>query len=244
MIERAVILAAGRGVRMGPRGRGIPKGFIEVGGEPLILRSLKLLAAAGIGRVQIVTGHLAEQFETLPTVAGLEVRLVHNAFFAEKGSFESLRVGLSQAEAPVLLLESDIIYEPRALSAVLDSEEGDLILTSGPTGAGDEVYVWADAAPQGLRFRGMSKVKSTHADEPHGELVGISKLSPALATKLLRDAAEIGPEGDYESALVRAAGEIPIGVIRVTDLLWGEIDDEAMLSNVETRLWPALQRTS
>jgi CTP:molybdopterin cytidylyltransferase MocA len=34
-IEQALILAAGRGVRMGHRGHSIPKGFIEVGGHTL-----------------------------------------------------------------------------------------------------------------------------------------------------------------------------------------------------------------
>ena len=36
MIERAVILAAGRGARLGPLTGGKPKALIEVGGRPLI----------------------------------------------------------------------------------------------------------------------------------------------------------------------------------------------------------------
>ena len=143
-IEQALILAAGRGVRMGPRGQNIPKGFIEVGGEFLVARSLSLLARAGIRDVTIVTGHLAERYDELPTLAGLQVTTLHNPLFAEKGSFESLRVGLSAMRGPFLLLESDIIYEPRALDTVLASGHDSVILTSGPTGAGDEVYVWAD----------------------------------------------------------------------------------------------------
>ena len=241
MIERALILAAGRGVRMGPRGRGIPKGFIEVGGTALIVRSLALLAAAGIREAVIVTGHLAENFEALAPVPGLSLSLVHNPNYAAKGSFESLRVGLGHMAAPFLLLESDIIYEPRALQAVLGATHDNVILTSGPTGAGDEVYVWADGEDGRAAFRGMSKVKSTHADQPFGELVGILKLTEALVQQLQRTAADVPPDGDYESALVRAARDVPISCIRVDDLLWGEIDDEAMLANVETRLWPALQ---
>ncbi len=244
MIERALILAAGRGVRMGPRGRGIPKGFIEVGGTPLIVRSLGLLAAAGIRDAVIVTGHLAENFGALRPIPGLNVSLVHNPDYAVKGSFESLRVGLGHVAAPFLLLESDIIYEPRALQAVLTAAHDSVILTSGPTGAGDEVYVWADGQESDATFRGMSKVKSTHADVPFGELVGILKLADAVVQQLLCSAADVPADGDYESALVRASRESPISCIRVNNLLWGEIDDEAMLANVETRLWPALQMKS
>jgi len=140
-----------------------------------------------------------------------------------------------------LLLESDIIYEPRALATVLGSAHDSVILTSGPTGAGDEVYVWADEAAGAMRFRGMSKQRATHPDAPFGELVGISKISGGLAQQLADHAPEATPASDYESAVVRAAGDTPIACLKVDDLLWGEIDDEAMLARVETRLWPKLR---
>lgn len=240
-IEQALILAAGRGVRMGPRGQNIPKGFIEVGGEALIARSLSLLARAGIRRATIVTGHLAERYEGLAPVPGIDVATLHNPLFAAKGSFESLRVGLSAMKGPFLLLESDIIYEPRALDTVLSSHHDSVILTSGPTGAGDEVYVWADERDGAARFRGMSKQRATHADEPFGELVGVSKISAELSRQIAIHAGEAQPNADYESAVVRAAGDNPIACLRVDDLMWGEIDDEAMLARVETMLWPRLR---
>ena len=240
-IEQALILAAGRGVRMGPRGQNIPKGFIEVGGQFLVARSLSLLARAGIRHVTIVTGHLADRYNELPPTSGISVTNLHNPLFAERGSFESLRIGLGAMTGSFLLLESDIIYEPRALETVLTSPHDSVILTSGPTGAGDEVYVWADGRDGVARFRGMSKQRATHADEPFGELVGISRISAELARQLTIHAAEAEPGADYESAVVRAAGDNPIACLRVDDLLWGEIDDEAMLARVEAKLWPRLR---
>lgn len=239
--EQALILAAGRGVRMGPRGQNIPKGFIEIGGRPLIAHSLALLARAGLRHVTIVTGHLAERYEALAPVDGLRLATLHNPHYAERGSFESLRLGLAAMRGSFLLLESDILYEPRALDTVLRSSHESVILTSGPTGAGDEVYVWADAGDAGFRFRGMSKQRQAEADPPFGELVGISKLSGALAAALLQEAHQAAPTSDYESAMVRAARGSPIACLRVDDLLWGEIDDEAMLSRVERHLWPRLK---
>lgn len=239
-IRQALILAAGRGVRMGPLGQNIPKGFIALGSTTLIARSLELLAAAGIREAVIVTGHLADRYDALQPPAGLALTRLHNPLYAEKGSFESLRVGLAAMRGPFLLLESDIVYEPRALATVSSSPHDNLILTSGPTGAGDEVYVWADAQEGAVRFRGMSKNRTAHADDPFGELVGISKMSQRLAQELLQHAAEASPHADYESALVRAAAQVPISCARVDDLLWGEIDDEAMLARVEASLWPRL----
>lgn len=241
-INQALILAAGRGVRLGPRGRAIPKGFIEVGGATLIQRSLGLLASAGISRVSIVTGHLAERYEQLPPVTGLSITPLHNPHFATMGSYESLRTGLAAMEGSFLLLESDIIYEPRALEALLAAPQESVILASGPTGAGDEVYVWADEVQGATRFRGMSKQRSAYPDAPHGELTGISKISATLACRLLQHAAAADPASDYESAIVQAAATTPVACLRIDDLLWGEIDDEVMLSRVQTHLWPRLQQ--
>lgn len=240
MMRQALILAAGRGVRMGPRGQNIPKGFIELGGVPLVARSLALLARAGVTDVTIVTGHLAEFYQQLKPPSGVTLKCLHNPLYAEKGSFESLRLGLTAMRGDFLLLESDIVYEPRALSAVLAAPDTSVILTSGPTGAGDEVYVWAEEVEKGARFRTMSKIRTAHPAAPFGELVGISKLSAGLAAELQRHAAEARSDADYESAIVRAAAHIPIGCHRVDDLLWGEIDDEAMLARVTDRLWPLL----
>ena len=55
----ALIVAAGRGVRMGARGQLTPKGMIALDGLPLVRASVMHLASRGIDRVRIVTGHLS-----------------------------------------------------------------------------------------------------------------------------------------------------------------------------------------
>jgi MurNAc alpha-1-phosphate uridylyltransferase len=62
MIERALILAAGRGQRMRPLTDTTPKPLLEAGGKRLIEWHLEKLAAAGVREVVVNTSHLAEQF--------------------------------------------------------------------------------------------------------------------------------------------------------------------------------------
>lgn len=62
MIERALILAAGRGQRMRPLTDNVPKPLLEVGGKRLIEWHLEKLAAAGVREIVINISHLAEQF--------------------------------------------------------------------------------------------------------------------------------------------------------------------------------------
>jgi choline kinase len=239
-IRQALILAAGRGVRMGPRGTLMPKGFIEVGGRTLIERSLALLFEAGIELVSIVTGHLSERYDELTEVYGGRLRCIHNAGFASRGSLESLRLGLEAQQGPCLLLESDLIYERRALDAVLHHDADNVILVSGPTGAGDEVHVWTELSNGRPRFRHMSKQPRDLADAPAGELVGILRLSPGLQQAILDHAGPAAERAEYESGLAAVSRGIAIECVKVDDLVWGEIDDEVMLRRVEREIWPRL----
>ena len=58
---RAMILAAGRGVRMRPLTERIPKPLLTIGGEPLIVHLIGRLAKAGFDDIVINHAHLGEQ---------------------------------------------------------------------------------------------------------------------------------------------------------------------------------------
>jgi len=64
-ITKAVILAAGMGLRMKEMGEEIPKGFIRLGGSPIIEHSLRALISCGIKEIMIVTGHKGGYYENL-----------------------------------------------------------------------------------------------------------------------------------------------------------------------------------
>src|SRR3954471_19880334 len=56
-----MILAAGRGTRLGPLGLTVPKILVEIGGEPLLARQLRYLEREGAQRVVLNAHHLADQ---------------------------------------------------------------------------------------------------------------------------------------------------------------------------------------
>ena len=90
--RNAVILAAGFGMRMVPINREIPKGLLEVNGEPLIERQIKQLKKAGIMEIYIVVGFLKEKYEYLIDKYGVE--LVFNPDYAVKNNMHSLKLVL------------------------------------------------------------------------------------------------------------------------------------------------------
>jgi dTDP-glucose pyrophosphorylase len=72
-MNKAVILAAGRGTRMGELTRETPKPLIDLNGRPMLLHILDRVAAAGISEVFIVTGYLADQLEAVAASHGIGV---------------------------------------------------------------------------------------------------------------------------------------------------------------------------
>ena len=61
--RRAMVLAAGKGVRMRPITDRIPKPLVAVGGRPLIEHVLTKLAEAGVETAVVNVHHLADQIE-------------------------------------------------------------------------------------------------------------------------------------------------------------------------------------
>jgi len=63
MVKTAIILAGGRGLRLGLLTEQTPKPLLIVAGRPFIFHILDYALKQGIERVVIATGYLAEQFE-------------------------------------------------------------------------------------------------------------------------------------------------------------------------------------
>ena len=61
-VERAIILAAGKGERMRPLTNTTPKPLLKVFGQPIIEHSIELLLQKGITEIYVVVGYLSEQF--------------------------------------------------------------------------------------------------------------------------------------------------------------------------------------
>ena len=88
--KQAIILAAGFGMRMVPINTEMPKGLLEVNGEPLIERIIKQLHEVGIQEIYVVVGFMKEKYEYLMDEYGVE--LVVNPDYASKNNLHSLKL--------------------------------------------------------------------------------------------------------------------------------------------------------
>jgi len=174
------------------------------------------------------------------TYRNASVHCVRNERYAETGSMYTLHQAQNEIDSPFLLLESDLLYEPRALVSLLHlrSDDDCVILASGFTNSGDEVYL--ETGTGGL-LRNLSKDR-TQLRSVDAELVGVSRVGPATVRAMcgFMEQRDEGPKLSYEDVFAAIAAAQPIRVLKIEDLVWCEIDDAAQLERAQTRIVKAL----
>lgn len=226
-IKLAVVLAAGLGSRFSSETKDKPKGFIKIEDKTLIEMSIEKLFKAGIERVFIGTGYLSEFYEELAK-KNKNIECIKSDRYKETSSMYTLYNMRNKINEDFLLLESDLLYEEKALTSLVeDNNYKDIILSSSKTNSGDEVYIETNKKNNFLI--NISKNKN-ELNCIYSELVGISKVSFETYKKMNRYFESIIdnlPKSDYETIFARISKENNIFVKRIDNLIWCEIDDES-----------------
>lgn len=237
----AVILAAGVGSRIRPI-HDLPKGFIRVGSSPLIEQSIKILQFYGIKNILIVTGYRANFYNNLVSSEN-GVKTILNNNYESTGSLYSLILAKNWVKGDFLLLESDILYDEIAIGNLLQENRPNVIVTTGESHSGDEVYV--ETKEDYLVNMSKGK-KDLHIANITGELVGISKLSLQSYQALVEETEknlESAKKDHYETGLVSLTSKFPIYCLKIPQLLWCEIDDEHHLERAKKIYLPMRKNT-
>lgn len=233
-------MAAGLGSRFGQYTERIPKGFIECGGVSMIERSIRTLIDCGIERIVIGTGYHKEKFEALAEQYP-QIECVFSPRYAETNSMYTLyncRDVIGNDD--FLLLESDLVFERKAISTLLEHEEQTIMLITPVTKFQDQYYVAYDGTHQ-LTMCSTDKSQL----EAKGELVGIHKFSNAFYKDMCKDyVAKVDekPKLGYEyEILSMAQGGSRVYVLNEAGLYWYEIDDPDDLAYAEEHILPHLK---
>lgn len=110
--KRAVILAAGSGIRMAPLSE-LPKGLLMVQGVRLIDRLIAQLHSADVTDIIVITGFMKEKYEYLRDYPG--VRLIYNAEYGKRNNLHSLALAAGLLEN-AYVLPSDIWFDDNPFS--------------------------------------------------------------------------------------------------------------------------------
>ena len=121
-----VILAAGMGTRLGALTRDIPKCFIEVLGETLLERALRVVTSAtDLTRIILVVGYKKDLFRDMigTTYKGVPIAYVENDIYDQTNNIYSLYLASDLlTEDDTILVESDLVFEPDVIQKVLKDD--------------------------------------------------------------------------------------------------------------------------
>jgi choline kinase len=119
---KAIVIAAGRGRRLGPHTEEIPKCMVQVGSRPIIGWQWAALSAAGVDELVIIRGYLGDVLARFVRDLGLPARFVDNREWETNNILLSLTCARAELDAPCLVLYSDIIFTPDVAIACARSQ--------------------------------------------------------------------------------------------------------------------------
>jgi hypothetical protein len=130
---KAIILAAGMGSRLKELTSNIPKCMIEVNGESLIKRLLKILIKYKVNDVVLVVGYKSEVLIDYISKLELDVKVtyIYNKEYNTTNNIYSLFLAKPEIlKEDILLLESDLIFDEQVIEKLVSSPEKNLAVVS------------------------------------------------------------------------------------------------------------------
>ena len=107
-VERAIIMAAGKGTRMRPITNSIPKPLVKIHDIPMIEGIINQLHQQGIFEIYVVVGYLKEQFNYLEDKYE-NLHLIDNPYYDTCNNISSLYVARNHLKN-VIILDGDQIH--------------------------------------------------------------------------------------------------------------------------------------
>jgi len=239
---RAIILAAGRGSRMGATGDERPKCLVELEGKPLLDRQIAALRRGGVEEIGIVRGYRAEMLN-FPGLSYFD-----NERWAQTNMVMSLAAAAAWLHSgPVIVSYADIFYRA-GLVRGLANASGALVISYDRAWRRLWTRRFADPLSDAETFRlgaagELLEIggKTAKIEDIEGQYMGLLKFTPAAWSAVEALLATLDPPTrdrlDMTGLLRRLlAGKIiPITTFG-TDGQWGEIDNPGDVALYQTMI--------
>jgi choline kinase len=240
----ALIMAAGRGSRLGPETIDRPKSLVDLGGTTPLELQLELLARRGVRRVHVVTGyrrHLIESTVRECAAGRFEVIPVWNPFWPVTNVLGSAWMARLHLDRAFVYLHADTVFD----QTILD----DLLSIGAEAALPVDVR---ECEPEQMKATVASGVvrnlsKDLPPEETTGEFIGIGFFSGAAVVAIRDGMDAVMEEGNmtayFEEAVnwaIRNRGLAP-RVVETAGRPWTEIDfpeDLALARELLPRLLP------
>jgi len=128
---KAVILAAGRGKRLYPYTKYIPKCLLDIGGETILEHQINHIRDCGIDEVVIVIGFGFEKVENFLRnydSLGMKIKTLYNPFYQSTNSLISLWIARGEMDGDIVVMNGDDVFEIEVFEQVLATRDEKICL--------------------------------------------------------------------------------------------------------------------
>ena len=136
-VDTALLLAGGRGTRLGPLTKNVPKPLLEVAGRPFICWQIKSLNEQGINNIIISVQYLADQFKEIAEQSSGNIKLIREP--DPLGTGGAIIYALKHLPKKFLVLNADT-FCPLPLKTFLDCTRSGWL---GGIAAGEDETFWS-----------------------------------------------------------------------------------------------------
>ena len=220
---QAIIMAAGKGSRLGELTKDKPKSFIEIKGVKLLEYNISLLHEYGIKDIIIVTEYMTEKIEKLcEKIEG--VKCVFNPFYEQVNVLGSFYIGMPYIKDDVIYMHADTLCSPSVFERMIN-ENADIVLPVD--------YKICDEEAMKVKTIDNKIVeisKQIPCSEAEGEFIGIAKISKKVLNDIKHAAKILMQQKNFTSYfegaieyLIKNEDYKPTP-ISTNGEFWGEID--------------------
>jgi choline kinase len=226
-MDKAIILSAGQGSRLGHMVDNRPKCLIDFGGRTLLDRQLDCLDANGVREAVVVTGFHDELVnEALSNrTAGPNVRAVYNPFYKVADNLGSLFMARDELSGDCLVWNGDTLVSDPLMARVIANQRQGICVTIDRKDSYDSDDMKVVVDDDG-RLRSIGKRISAGV---HGESIGLLAFRSGGAERFLeaieRDIRT--PEGTtiwYLRVIHHLAQQSDVWTFDIAGEEWGEVD--------------------
>ena len=223
---KVLFLAAGLANRLRPLTNKKTKTLIDLGGKSIMEHSLESLTSRGFRDFVVVSGHghefLKEETESLSRKLGFKYTIIFNPDFEKKNNCSSVLLAIDHLDDHVLLINSDVVYDPVILDEVVDKFDTSLVID-------DYKQLTEESMKVFVKDGYVTRInKALPIKESFGEYIGISILRkdilPALKKAMQKIVAET-PHLFYEDGYDLLFAKIPFKILSTKGKKWIEVDN-------------------
>lgn len=189
---KAIILAAGKGSRLGKRTGPKPLTVLENGKSILGMQLDTIAPYIPINDTYIVVGYYKEMIINLFP----DAHYVFNPDYAHENTSKSLLKALQHVDDDILWLNGDVVFHPSALEKVLESPTSCMLVNNAPVGE-EEVKYCTDGHQRILEV-------SKQVQQPEGEALGINLFKKKDLAVLKKELAACKLNDYFEKAVEEA----------------------------------------